>query len=529
MSQFNGFVRSGNTRPLFLGAAMLLLLALLLHLGVQPLYLEEPRRSLIAMEMLENGNFIVPTQLGEWYYKKPPFFNWVLLAFAGTLGGFEAFVLRLPTVISTLGIGVLMFLAGRRYVNESFGWYSAFLFCLSGGILFYFSSLAEIDLFYSFITFAGILAVFHFYQQHRPYLLFLSTYFLGAVGTLTKGLPSLFFIIISLIVFFVYQRATRKLLSRAHMAGLLLYTIIIGGYLYLYARSAPIDQLLQTFWGESSERTVLESGWWSFIQHLIQFPLDTLKDTLPGVIILVFAVRKDFLRQIRNNELVVFSLLMFVANILIYWLSPGSRQRYIYMLYPFLFFVLVYFYQLGRNQRDGRFKIFRTLSLICAGALTLAMPALPFVPALEFLPYLLPLSIIGFFMAISIFYMMLRQPARTLYWLIVATIMARIVFDLTILPQRAHDTQAQTDRDTAHLIANITKETPLYIWAEGRISFTTVFYLNKIRHRTLRRTNRLEKGAFYLVANTDRGVFGGVEPLLIIDYKGEDYLLVRWE
>ena len=65
---------------LFAICALLLLLGLFLNLGIQPIFLEEPRRSFIAFELLHNNNFWVPTELGEHYYKKPPFFNWVLLA-----------------------------------------------------------------------------------------------------------------------------------------------------------------------------------------------------------------------------------------------------------------------------------------------------------------------------------------------------------------------------------------------------------------------------------------------------------------
>ena len=51
---------------------ILLIVSLFINLGMQPLYLEEPRRAIIALEMIFNKNFIVPTELGEFYYNKPP-------------------------------------------------------------------------------------------------------------------------------------------------------------------------------------------------------------------------------------------------------------------------------------------------------------------------------------------------------------------------------------------------------------------------------------------------------------------------
>ena len=137
---------------LLLAATIILAIGLLLNLGVQPLYLEEPRRCMIAMEMLENGNWLVPTELGDFYYKKPPVYNWMLMISALSFGGFSELALRLPTVLSAVAVSVLMFFLGRKYVDWRFGWITALLFPLSGGILFYFSILAEIDLFYSFVT-----------------------------------------------------------------------------------------------------------------------------------------------------------------------------------------------------------------------------------------------------------------------------------------------------------------------------------------------------------------------------------------
>ena len=92
---------------LYFCAAFLLLIGYLFNLGVQPLYLEEPRRTIVAMELLENQNFWVPTLIGEYYYNKPPLYNWLLIAFSKLFDGFNEFGLRLPTVLSSFGIAAL--------------------------------------------------------------------------------------------------------------------------------------------------------------------------------------------------------------------------------------------------------------------------------------------------------------------------------------------------------------------------------------------------------------------------------------
>jgi 4-amino-4-deoxy-L-arabinose transferase-like glycosyltransferase len=95
-------------KKLFLWAALGMAAGMLLCLGAAPLYLEEPRRALIALEMFHSGNYWAATQFGEWYYYKPPVFNWVLVLFARLGGGFDEFWLRLPTVFDAIraGLGV---------------------------------------------------------------------------------------------------------------------------------------------------------------------------------------------------------------------------------------------------------------------------------------------------------------------------------------------------------------------------------------------------------------------------------------
>ena len=77
LSPTPGSPRSKNLTAYFI--FLLFVLAYLLNLGLQPLFLEEPRRTLIAIEMLHNKNLWIPTELGVYYFKKPPFFNWVLV------------------------------------------------------------------------------------------------------------------------------------------------------------------------------------------------------------------------------------------------------------------------------------------------------------------------------------------------------------------------------------------------------------------------------------------------------------------
>ena len=209
------------------GLAILLLPALLVNLGIVPLYVEEPRRATVALEMLFRNNWIVPTINGDYYYLKPPFFNWILAGTYYLAGTPTEWVTRIPTVVSLVLFGLVIFLTGKRYVSSSFGALSSLLFMTASGNLFFNSLLAEIDMFYSMVTYLGLICLFHFHQRKKYLLLFLSVYFLGAIGILTKGLPSLVFTGLSVFVFFLVKKEFRKLFAWQHFAGIFLFLLIM--------------------------------------------------------------------------------------------------------------------------------------------------------------------------------------------------------------------------------------------------------------------------------------------------------------
>ncbi|MDX1943252.1 MAG: glycosyltransferase family 39 protein [Saprospiraceae bacterium] len=506
-------------------ASILLIVGLLLNLGIQPIFLEEPRRALVAMEMAERGNWWIPYQLGEFYYNKPPVFNWIVLIFAKLFNDFSELAQRLPTVLSLIGIGLLIFFYGRRYVNTQLAWLSALLFTISGGILFFFATIGEIDLFYTLITLAGILPIFYYYQKGKFYQLFLWVYFFGAIGTLTKGLSSIIFIGFSLLAWFLYKKEFKRLFHLPHFVGVGIYIIIVGGYLLIYAQYNSLYEYLETLWTQSSERTVIDKGFAPLLGHIFQFPLDLIKDTLPGSLLLLFTIRKNFWKTILKNEFIVFSLLMLVANILIYWASPGAKQRYIYPLYPFFIIILVYCWQYRHELNNWRNKTFRIISGVMIGLLAIGSLALNFVPAFQFLNYLLPISIGAFITLSIIFYYFIKKPNFTLPILIIATAMCRILFDLTVLPQRAYDSEAQRDRVLAQEFYEIVGDKPLYIYADNRISFTSVYYLNRLRKETLKRNYFIIPGAYYFIEKDCLPL----PPAVLMEFKYEkrDYVLVQ--
>lgn len=488
-------------KKLFQIAAMAIALGMLLCLGTAPLYLEEPRRALIALEMVRSGNFWAATQFGEWYYYKPPFFTWILTLFARLGSGFQEFYLRLPTVLSTLGIAGILYGAGKKWVHARFGSVAALVFLGFSSILYYFSVLAEIDLFYALVAFAGILAIYYFGEQERYWALFLTVYLSCAIGVLTKGMPSFAFTAISLLVYFVDKKRFMKLLSLQHIIGIALLAVLLGGYAWKYSQYNNPIYLLETLVGESSERTLAGYTFGEFLIHLATFPLDLLKDLLPGILLGIFLLRRDWRTLLLDRHpFIRFCTLMLAANILVYWFSPGTRLRYVYPLFPFIACLLSWAWIKRKEAPIWAERIFNRSTGVLLTLLAVGMLSLPFIPDFQFLSYRWLLALVASMAFAGLAFAQRQWPSYSLAILFIALAVGRFVFDFTLLPQRAYSSEASRNKQLAQEIFDYTGNAPLYLYGEPKvISFTSSFYVDRLRRQPIRLQDQLQRGQFYLL------------------------------
>lgn len=479
------------------GLLFLLVPALLINLGIVPLYVEEPRRATVALEMLLSGNWLIPKINGEFYYLKPPVFNWILAAIYKLAGNPSEFITRLTTVVSLLLFGLIIFWTGRKYVSSSFGALSAFLFVTASGNLFFNALLAEIDIFYSMVTYSSLIILFHFFQRKKYFLLFILVYLLGAIGTLTKGLPSMVFTGLSLLVFFIVNKEFKRLFTLSHLAGILIYLIIVGGYFLAYSRHGDAIRYLLSLSVESGKRLSGDT-FWDYLQHIALYPLDTLMNLLPASVLIIFSFRKSFLKVISTNSFMKFALLMLIVHFPVYWLPPGGRQRYIIMLYPFIIQVLTYFFLIYFTKEKGKFRVFSIIitSAIAFGAVGCLVPL--FIRKMDFIPNLLLICLSSFILMAAIFVFQLKKPQYSIISLIFAMIVLRFIFGFTVLPVRATEGVAPANRQAALHIAGMTQGRQVCILQPTYFPMQSVFYFEKERKEILPVCREVKPGQIYI-------------------------------
>lgn len=477
-------------------------ISLFVNLGLQPLYLEEPRRALIALEMLFNHNLIVPTEFGEFYYKKPPLWNWMIILGYKIFGSYSEYAVRFFTPVSLIATGGVIYNISKKFVDRTFAVYNALFFLISVDIYFYFSMIGEIDIFYSFITFTAIASVLIFYEQRRFNLLFIIFYFLQAIAFLTKGFPTIAFTGITLLVFFLYKRDLKRLVSLNHFLGIFLFLIITSSYFYAYHQFNNPINFFEVLWSASSKRTVAEHrNFFELFGHVFTFPLELLEKILPSSIFLIFAFKKNLFKAIKSNKLIEFSFFIFFGNVIVYWLSPGTRQRYVYMLYPLIISVLTYLFYQYRNEENLGNKVFTSIMYVAVGLPIIICIALPFIPNFQDIPHLIPVSIIFTLLFSLIFYLFISSKLDKVFLFISAFILMRFLFDFTVLPFRAIDSWQQRNKDDAKKIVDIVKNNEVYMHGY-RMSRSTIFYIEAGTKKVLSFKDSLNTNDYFIVDNS---------------------------
>lgn len=117
---------------------------------------DEPRYALVAREMVDTGQWLLPRLDGAAYGQKPPLFFWAIAAVAEATGGVDERSARLPSVLSAVGLLLVTFAAARRLFPDPatgvrVGWVAAAVLgtCVRVLVL---ASRANLDMLHAFWT-----------------------------------------------------------------------------------------------------------------------------------------------------------------------------------------------------------------------------------------------------------------------------------------------------------------------------------------------------------------------------------------
>jgi 4-amino-4-deoxy-L-arabinose transferase-like glycosyltransferase len=319
----------GSTRDLRLLLFFLFVVAITngFHVEGLPLYKEEPRRVLIAQEMLISGDFISPTLFQKPYWKKPPLHNWRIAACAGGDGLLTILEARLPTLAAFVLLGAGVFVLIRILAPGGNAIFGVLVSMMNGIMLVEFARTAQPDMLLTMFCLFSY-GLFMLRPQGTLYLV-LSSFFMGC-SILTKGYGPLFFYPGLLLYCLLYEERKgwwlRRLCLHA-VLSLLLPLIWLG----LYASENDLAKLFSVLGSEVAIRAEGDGG--NFFLHLIAFPAKMLLALLPWpLVLLVIRRRLQFVR----TPLFLSSLCIAATSFGVFMCLQNSLERYLLPAIPFL-------------------------------------------------------------------------------------------------------------------------------------------------------------------------------------------------
>lgn len=465
MQQLDNYLQQHPGRAFFI----LLLMALppfVINLGLLPLFADESTRANVALEMIISKNYAVPTIGGEYYYNKPPLYNWILAGFYLLTGSFSEFVTRLPALIPMFLFAVTIFYTVNYFLkNQKIAALSGLFFLVNGRMLIYDSMLGHIDIFYSWLTYLSFMSIFFFYQRKQWFYLFLFSYLITSATFLAKGLPSIVFQGFTILALLIYTKNFKKIISWQHIVSGLICLLIISAYFFNYYRYNPnLQGYFSTIWDQSSQRTAVKTGIGKTLLHLVQFPFEHLFHLFPVSILVLFCLHKRFWRGLMANEFLKFITVTFLANIWVYWLSPETRPRYLLMLYPLVFIVWAHAFYTYRTELPKINKAVKYLLFGLALIVTLGIPATFFL-GLESLVSHLTLKICIIFLGCAFFtWLIYRFKTEYILSFIGFLLIVRLAFSWFALPQRLHHDEQNYYKQAAIEMGLISKGGLLYFY-----------------------------------------------------------------
>lgn len=413
-----------------------------LNIKVPVLIPDESIRALVGLEMHFTGDYITPKIGGLYYYKKPPVYNWLIAGYYQITGDYSEMATRLPMLLSLLAFAYSIFFFTKKYFNFRTGIIAALFFIVSLRILSYESLYGLIDITYSLVVFLTIIYTWQYAKKKKYLSLFLITYALTALSFLMKGIPSIAYQGLTLLLVFIMNREFKKLFSWQHILGGVLFLSILGTYYYLYYLKNPVQItiLLNTIFNESAEKSGIAFGFWDIVKHAFSFSIEIIYSFIPASLIILFLFHSKSREFVKNNRFLVFLCYAFLVNLSIYLISPISYLRYVIPHFALLSIpsAATYFYL----QNLGESKLLKSINgffLFSAILILIGNFAYPFVPQLDFIENIwLKVFTLTILILVPIV-VLYRKKKYRVELLIIALLVFKLGFNWIIIPSRNHN------------------------------------------------------------------------------------------
>jgi hypothetical protein len=289
------------------------------------------------------------------------------------------------------------------------------------------------------------------------------------------------------------MKQVKRLFSWAHIIGILTFALIVGSYYAVYLQYNTLDTVFQTLFQESSKRTVAAHGIGQTILHLFTFPFEMTYHFFPWSLMALYFIDRRIIQRIREDAFLEFLTLVFLANVVIYWSSPGIYPRYLLMFIPLVFGVGIRLHEEHKTQKTWQFRVFDGFLLFVIGVFALSSWAPLVFERLEGIPYRFWKTL---FLGIStgfVFIFTAIKVKNRVFSGILVLLLARIGFNWFVIPDRnAHDF-GDICRKSSIEVGSKYRDERLLVFGETDMQPTNSFYLTNARGKIIPRVLDIEE------------------------------------
>lgn len=227
---------------------LLVMGAYLFFLGNSMIFITDPVESnyvLTAKEMLQAHNYISPQIYGSYWYDKPIFFYWELIA-AFKIFGINEFAARFfPALFGIVGL-FMTYLFARKLYDEKTGLISALI--LGTSFEYWLIAKTVITDMALFVFFDAVLLFFYLGYTTAKKNYYYACYVFAGLAVLTKGPIGILLPGFIIVLFLLYKRDWRSIGQMKLLPGMLLFLIVAGSWYFMMYAMHGQDFLL-TFFG----------------------------------------------------------------------------------------------------------------------------------------------------------------------------------------------------------------------------------------------------------------------------------------
>jgi 4-amino-4-deoxy-L-arabinose transferase-like glycosyltransferase len=328
-------------RGLLETAALVLLAVVALGSGIwhTDFVQTEALRVVVAKEMLETGEYLVPQVHHQPYTRKPPLFAWELVALAKLTGAelSEPLARSVSVFAATLYVVTIYwgawFLFGRRCA------FIAGTMALCNWVVFDYGSRAELDItFTAWVTISQLCLYAAIRQAARSgrdgagryaeWLAWSGVYVAAGVATLAKGPHAVIFLGLTIAGWSWLQWDVRWLFRPAHLIpAATVFVLVVGWAVYMAGAVGP------THYGHSALVEIVvrlvprkTRHFLSWFWNIPVFAAITLPASVPALVLLAWSTRERL--DARRRDAVAFVLVWLVTNLLFLTIAPAKASRY---------------------------------------------------------------------------------------------------------------------------------------------------------------------------------------------------------